>query len=121
MSRLTQCDKCFEGGSRYARCVEHKVCDECGQATGDLVHYLEGIFCGECWAKRIEKRIKEFKGKTDHTHTPICPYCGHSIGNWWDMRLKEDVDNLIQCSYCDNEIRLSFYVDYIFTTKKSEA
>ena len=119
-----KCELCER--KAFIRCEEHNRCDYCGLTKREsienkisLVHCEGGLFCDDCWKKKINKKIKEFNEDTDYTDEITCPYCGLKFGD--SSEYNDDDGEEIVCADCNNKfiLNVDFEINYS-TTKLSK-
>jgi len=98
----------------WGRCYEHWVCDDCGTKE-KLCGYTEGLLCDSCHAKRVEGRIKKFKGSTFCTDEITCPWCGFIHTDSWE---RESGDGEDECQDCGRKFTYSRYTHVTYSTRK---
>ena len=47
-----------------------------------------------------------------------CPFCGNIEEEWYELDLKEDDINEIECGWCENIYKVKMRVTYEFKTEK---
>ena len=109
-----KCEKCNKTITTMFRCDEHYRCDDCGTKS-DLCTYREGVLCGPCEQKRVQKRIAEFKGETNLTDEVTCPYCGYVHSDSWEMA---DSDDLYMCPDCGNKFSYERNISVTYSSQK---
>jgi hypothetical protein len=108
------CQKCGAKAQHWKRCDEHYACDDCGTREGLCTH-TEGVLCERCHTVRIENRVVRFKGSTSYTSEVICPHCGYTHHDSWELSEGER-----DCPDCNRTFELSRYVEVVYTTTKSD-
>lgn len=111
MNNFGICNICGEKAA-LDRCEKHYVCDDCGTRE-NLCNYCEGVLCRVCHGKRVNERIKNFKGSTDFTQEIICPYCGYEPSDSWEMESGE-----YDCEDCEKSYEVERNIEVTYTTSK---
>jgi hypothetical protein len=107
-----KCRLCDKPATQLFHCDEHYCCAGCGTSE-HLCTYTEAVLCSPCHDKRVEKRIAEFTGDTDHTNEVTCPHCGHECIDSWDMSEGEH-----ECGDCGREFTMERDVSVSYSTTK---
>lgn len=47
---------------------------------------------------------------------PVCPYCGHEQGDFWEVSLNEEGDGEHECGNCTRTFRWSCHVSVTYST-----
>ena len=113
-TQTRECEVCQAPATHLRRCDKHHRCDECGGSAEDLCFYVEGLLCGSCRADMISGRIAKFAGNTEWTPEPICPWCGCTVSDAWDLA---DADEW-ECSDCENRFTIQRHVYVEYSTAK---
>ena len=119
-------DKCKVCGvEAFMRCDKHNKCDGCGKTRKEcedkeihLIHRCEGLFCSDCWNKKMKERIEEFSEDTSYKDEITCPYCGYKEIDSWEFSDEESGE--IECNDCGNKLGFSTHKDINYSTEKLE-
>ena len=58
---------------------------------------------------------------TDYTYDPICPHCGHTVLNAWELPFTDMEDDIeLECGECCEEFICSRSVTVTYSTEKME-
>ncbi len=115
---ITSCEICkvtlTKENSPYGwrRCNSHYTCDDCG-TKDNLYMYTEGLLCETCHAKRVEGRIKKFKGDTSFTQEITCPWCGYIHSDSWECETGE-----YECEDCGRKYEVNRDMEITYSTVK---
>jgi len=101
-------------GNNPWRCSEHHQCDDCGTRE-KIVIRTEGVLCDPCFKIRVDARIASFKGSTDYTNEVVCPHCGYTFSDSWEMSEGE-----YNCHDCERKFELTRNVEVTYSTEKVE-
>jgi len=96
------------------RCREHYRCDDCGSRES-LCHRKGGVFCDECHKKRAAKQVAAFAEDTSYTPDIICPWCGESLGDSWELSSNSDE---LECENCEHAYTYERIIDVTYSTSK---
>ncbi len=108
------CEK--ENPEHIFYCEEHYKCADCGTKEGLCIYgKKDGVLCGSCKQKRLEKRIAEFDADTDYESEVTCPWCGHIHSDSWEY---PDSDDAFQCSDCEKIFVMNREVEVTYSTSK---
>jgi hypothetical protein len=58
--------------------------------------------------------------ETELTDTPVCPWCGCSDPDWWELgdKIQDGNTFTVHCDNCDQPYDLHVQIDYHFTSSK---
>lgn len=112
---MQKCEICGKDSS-LRRCYEHYRCDHC-ESRESLCTHTDGIFCYDCNKIRMIKRVEAFDGDHDLTQNIVCPYCGYTESDSWE--LLEDAED-IECPDCENTFHYERIHTIDYSTSKKE-
>lgn len=55
---------------------------------------------------------------TSMTDEPICPHCGETVSDAWEIRFPSDGSTVIDCGSCENKFRCKKNEWVTYTTEK---
>ena len=104
-------------------CEKHDVCISCGIKRAELDHTPWGVRigafqCAPCEKAKREADIKNriLKGfEHEYTDEVVCPHCGYTYGDSWEMGESEH-----DCPDCGKSFNIERTVSVAYTTEKVE-
>lgn len=95
------------------------ACDICGST--DVIHSSFGALCSAHYEEAKERIKAEYTGQSErYSDKPICPYCGHEYGDAWELDLKDNEEDEVECGRCETTFRVQCHISIDYSTRRTE-
>ena len=110
------CERCDKPATLIWRCDDHHRCDDCG-TKDDLCTRTSGLRCASCHEVFIKHRILQFKGSHDYESEAVCPWCGETKSDSWDLYESDETE----CGECERVFIVERHVEVTYSTTRKES